>query len=104
MRRETGAVHRPVLVVLAIAAGIALVLLLIVAVAVRTVDPETLARPLQQKLKDATGRDLIVKGGIELGLSLSPHLTLRDVTLTNAPWGTAPAMLTAKELDVELAL
>jgi hypothetical protein len=96
--------RRPVILVLATAAGVFAALLLVVAIALRTVDPQTLARPVQQKLKETTGRDLVVNGGIELGFSLEPRLTLKDVALSNAAWGSAPNMLTAKQLDVELAL
>lgn len=86
-------------------AGI-LVLVLVVgaAVAVALVDANSFIGPLQARVKEATGRDLVVRGGARLALSLQPKLVLSDVTLSNAPWGRAPQMLTAQRLDLEVAL
>jgi uncharacterized protein involved in outer membrane biogenesis len=85
--------------------GAGIVLLLVaVAIAVRTVDVKQFLGPLQQRVKDATGRDLEVRGGIDLKLGLQPKLVLDDVTFGNAPWAKQPQMLTAKQVEVTVAL
>src|SRR4030095_15215354 len=69
-----------------------------------TVDVNTLIGPIQTRMKAATGRDLAVRGGGRIALSLHPKVVLSDVTLSNAPWATAPQMVTAQRLELEVAL
>lgn len=86
-------------------AGILLLVLVIgIVVAVSTVDVDTLIGPIQTRVKAATGRDLAVRGGARIALSLHPKIVLSDVTLSNAPWGSTPQMLTAQRLELEVAL
>jgi len=89
---------------LAIGGGLVLLLLIAVAIAIKTIDVNTFIGPIQAKVKEATGRDLAIKGGIDLKLSLEPKVVLQDVSLGNAPWGKAPQMITAKRVEVQLAL
>ena len=90
--------------ILAIGGGLVLLLLIGVAIAIKTIDVNTFLGPLQAKVKEATGRDLAIKGGIDLKLSLEPKIVLQDVSLSNAPWGKAPQMITAKRVEVQMAL
>ena len=89
---------------LAVLGGVVLLLLVAVAIAVHTVDVKEFIGPIQQRVKEATGRDLEVHGGIELKLGLEPKLVLDDVTLGNATWGKQPQMLTAKHIEAQIAL
>lgn len=89
---------------LAVLGGIVVLLLIAVAIAVRTVDVTEFLGPIQQRVKEATGRDLTVRGGIDLKLGLEPKLVLDDVTLTNAPWSKEPQMLSAKHVEAQIAL
>lgn len=89
---------------LAVLGGLVLLLLIAVAIAVRTVDVREFVAPLQQRVKDATGRDLEVHGGIALKLGLEPKLVLDDVTFSNASWGKQPQMLAAKQVEAQIAL
>jgi uncharacterized protein involved in outer membrane biogenesis len=86
-------------------AGILLLVLIIgIVIVVSTVDVNALIGPVQTRVKEATGRDLAVRGGARIALSLHPKIVLSDVTLSNAPWGTTPQMLTAQRLELEVAL
>ena len=86
-------------------ASILLVVLAVgIVIAVSTVDVNTLIGPIQTRMKAATGRDLAVRGGGRIALSLHPKVVLSDVTLSNAPWATAPQMVTAQRLELEVAL
>ncbi|HZQ61915.1 MAG TPA: AsmA family protein [Casimicrobiaceae bacterium] len=96
--------RRPVITVLAVAAGIVLLLLLAAAIAIWSVDVNTLAAPIRERVKASTGRDLSIGGGISLKLSLEPRIEMRDVTLSNAPWASGGNLVTAKRLDAQLAL
>jgi len=92
---------------LKVAAGFAVLVALAiagVAVYVATLDANALVGPVAARVKAATGRDLAVRGGAQIALSLTPRIVLRDVALSNAPWGTAKAMATAQELELEVAL
>ncbi|WP_372624047.1 AsmA family protein, partial [Falsiroseomonas sp.] len=67
------------------------------------VDADTLRPRLVAAVQDATGRDFRV-GDIGLALSLQPTLVLEDVALANAPGGSRPEMLTARRVEVQVAL
>ncbi|MFO1305552.1 MAG: AsmA family protein [Burkholderiales bacterium] len=82
------------LVVLAIAA----------IVIVKTIDPNTLIAPIQDKVKAATGRDLAVRGGAHIEISFHPRIVLDDVVLGNAPWGRAKYLATVERLELSAAL
>ena len=89
---------------LAILGGAVVLLLVAVAIAVRSVDVRQFVGPVKERVKTATGRDLEVRGDIRLKLGLEPKLVVDDVSLGNAPWGKQPQMLTAKEVEVTIAL
>ena len=89
---------------LAVLGGVVLLLLIAVAIAIRTVDVKEFIGPIQQRVKDATGRDLTVRGGIDLKLGLEPKLVLDDVALGNAPWSKQPQMITAKHVEAQIEL
>jgi uncharacterized protein involved in outer membrane biogenesis len=95
---------RLLLVVLAAAAGLVTLLLIVVAIAVWRIDPNDYVAPIEARIKQATGRDATIRGGIDLKVSLTPRLVAHDLALANAPWGHAPMMLSAKQLEIEVAL
>jgi uncharacterized protein involved in outer membrane biogenesis len=85
------------------AAGIAIGVALAVVVATRF-QPEDLARLLTTNVKARTGRDLVIEGPVGYSVSLVPLLYAENVRLQNAPWGSRPDMLTAKRVEVRIAL
>ena len=90
-----------------ILAGVGLLLMIViigVAIAVSTMDVNTLIGPVAARVKNATGRDLAVRGAADIELSLQPRLVLNDVTLSNARWASAPQMVSAKRLELKVAL
>lgn len=96
--------RRTALIILGIAAGITVLVLLAVAIAVATVDPRALVAPVQARIKAMTGRELDIAGPVELKLSLEPSIVLGDVSFANAPWGRAKEMVRAKRLEARVAL
>lgn len=84
--------------------GLLVLLLIAVAVAVWAIDVNQFVGPIQARVKEATGRDLEIRGGIDFKLSLEPKLVLEDVTLGNVAWGKQPQMLTAKRVEAQVAL
>jgi len=86
-------------------AGGALLLLVIgVAIALLTVDPKPFLGPVLARVKAATGREVAVGGEIKLKIGFAPRIVAYDVRLDNASWGKAPSLLTAKQLELQVAL
>jgi len=99
-----GGMRRRVLFILGITGGIVVLVLVAAAIAVATVDLNTLAEPLAARVRAATGRSLTLNGPIRMELSLEPTLRAQDVTLGNAPWGKSPAMIKAGRVEAQVAL
>lgn len=59
---------------------------------------------LRDEVKKATGRDLVIKGPLDVSIGLSPTVKVSDVTFQNASWGSRPELAKVKELDVQLQL
>jgi uncharacterized protein involved in outer membrane biogenesis len=95
---------RTALKILAGAFALVVVVVIGVAIALATVDVNTLIGPVKDRVKAATGRDLAVNGGAHLALSLEPRLVLDDVTLSNAPWASGKDMISARQLELQVAL
>lgn len=90
--------------ILAAIGGLLVVLIIAVAIAIRTIDVNDFIAPIQKYVKDATGRDLGIRGGIGFKLSLEPELLIDDVSLSNAEWGKSAQMLTAKRVEAQVKL
>ena len=56
------------------------------------------------QVKAATGRDLVLAGNVEVALSLTPKVSVNQVTFRNAEWGSEPAMLRFDKLTAEIEL
>ncbi len=90
--------------ILGIAGALVLLVLVGVAIAVWTIDVNQFVGPIQARVKNATGRDLTIAGGIDLELGLVPKLVVKDVRVGNSPGAREPQMLTAKRIEAEVAL
>ncbi len=90
--------------ILGVAGALVLLVLVGAAIAVWTIDVNQFVAPVAKRVKDATGRDLAIDGGIDLKLGLVPKLVANDVRLSNAPWARGPQMLTAKRVEADVAL
>lgn len=59
---------------------------------------------IAQQVTEATGRQMVIKGALNVHFSFRPAFVMHDVALTNAPWGSRKNMLTAKKCEVQIAL
>ena len=84
-----------VLVVAVVVAGAAVVL---------SIDPNEYRERLSAEAKAATGRDLIIKGDLRVGISLVPTIVANDVSFSNAAWGSRPDMASIKKLEAALEI
>jgi uncharacterized protein involved in outer membrane biogenesis len=83
----------------------AVVLLVVVAaVALRTVDLSRFTGTVAAAVKKGTGRELTVGKGPYARISLAPTVVLEDVALSNVPWGSRKEMLRVKRVEVRLRL
>jgi len=87
-----------------IATGLLLIVALAGAVFLKSLDLSDYKRLLAGQIKAAIGRDLQIRGDMDLSFSLSPALAVHDMTLSNASWGSRPDMLRVKEVTAKLRI
>ena len=73
-------------------------------VALLTLDLNQFVGPILARLKAVTGREITVGGDVGLRIGLRPRIVANDVRLANVPWGKAPYFVTAKRLEMQVAL
>ncbi len=73
-------------------------------IALTSMDTAQLTSFLQQQVRQKTGRELYIKGGMDLSFGLSPAITLREVALSNPSWATQDALFYADSLSVRFNL
>ena len=59
---------------------------------------------IASEVERATGRKLTITGKVALALSLTPTLTIKDLSLANIPGGSRPQMIVLKRLEVQMQL
>jgi uncharacterized protein involved in outer membrane biogenesis len=87
----------------AIAFGTILVVLIAAALYVRQIDAEEYAANISVLVQKATGRELVIEGPVRLQKFPTPRIVAKQLRFGNAPWGSAPAMVTAEHLELELS-
>ena len=92
---RTGLIIVALVIALVIGAGAAFVL---------TFNPNELKPRIIAAVKQATGRDLVLKGDVGLKLSLWPTVEVSGASLSNAPGFVPPEMATLRKLDLQLAV
>lgn len=79
-------------------------LVVVAAVAVRTVDLSRFTGTIAAAVKGRTGRELTVGKGPYARVSLAPTVVLEDVVLSNAPWGSRNEMVRVRRVELRLRL
>ena len=84
----------------------AVVVALLVAgyIVIANYDTEELRALIQDEVKSATGRELVIAGPINLAVSFTPRLVMEQVSLANVPGGKAANLASVARLEVEVAL
>jgi uncharacterized protein involved in outer membrane biogenesis len=88
------------------ASGIALVALVAGAgvVTVSRVDPGAVKDFLSNAARQATGREVLVRGAVELKLFPTPTLIAENVVIGNATWSVSPDMARVKRLEARVSI
>ena len=70
--------------------------------AASTVDPVQLTKLLSTSVKAATGRELKISGPVSLSFFPRISVSAERLSLSNAPWGSNPDMLTLKRINLDI--
>jgi uncharacterized protein involved in outer membrane biogenesis len=73
-------------------------------IALSRVDPAVYKDFLAQTVREATGREVLVRGKTELRLLPAPTLVAENVLFSNASWSVSPDMVRVKRLEAQVAL
>ncbi|MFI4983395.1 MAG: AsmA family protein, partial [Nevskiales bacterium] len=96
--------RRPVLrITLVTVAALLVAIVGVVVVGLARIDPDRLKPRIAAAVKQATGRDLLLRGPIHLSFSLQPSVQVTDVSFSNPPGFSRPMMATLQRLDLQLA-
>ncbi len=86
-------------------AGITLAILVIaIALVLTFLDWNTLRGPLSSRVSDALERRFAIRGDLDVDLSLTPRITVNQVELANASWGSRSQMFTLDRLQFNIRL
>ncbi len=69
-----------------------------------TVDLNRYRGVIAERVALATGRKMTIRGDVRIAPALHPTLVVHDVVLANVPWGSRSDMMTARRLEVQVAL
>jgi len=94
--------HPSVAWLLAGAAGAVQLMPVAVAISLQTADLSRFAGPIAAAVKKATGRELTIGKGPFIRMSLPLSITVENVALSNAPWGTRREMLRVTRVELKL--
>ncbi len=85
--------------------GVLVIALIVAGVAIlKSMDFNEYRAVIAEQVKDATGRDLLIEGNLDLQISLSPSVAVDGVTFANAEWGSSPEMISLESLSAEMEL
>ena len=87
-----------------VAVALTVALIVTIYVILSSYDFNSLKPKIARAVKDATGRELILGGDIELEIGLTPALVAEDVRFQNAPWAFRPEMAKIRRFEVQVAL
>jgi uncharacterized protein involved in outer membrane biogenesis len=88
-----------------IVTGVVLVVLMAAAyIVVESFDFNRYKPAIERIVQDATGRELVIGGDIDVDLGLATGVAFGDVRMQNAPWGQRPDWLNVKEIQIKVSL
>ncbi|MCA3248034.1 MAG: AsmA family protein [Azospirillum sp.] len=73
-------------------------------VALSSIDPNQYKPQIVEAARNATGRELALRGDIKLGIGFNPSFSIADVTLSNMAGGSRPEMVKVGRFEVQVAL
>ena len=89
---------------IAIVAVVVVLIIVVIVVVPMFVPVDTIRDKIVSAVKDSTGRDLQIKGGLSLSIFPTVAVSAKDVTFSNAAWAGDKPMVSLATLDVRLRL
>ena len=89
---------------LKIIAGLVVCLVVAAVIFIKSVNINEYKPKIENAVSSALNRQFVIAQDIELGLSLSPTIILKDISLSNPEWAKNKNMATLKEARIELSL
>ncbi|KIO48880.1 AsmA family protein [Nitrosospira sp. NpAV] len=74
----------------------------IVVIAVALFDWNILKPYVERQVTHKTGREFIIRGNLDVNLSLNPKISVEGLSLANADWGTGQPMLATERLSFRI--
>jgi len=99
-----GKAGKTILWIAGILAGLVVAAVIALFVILSTYDFNTLKPRIEKAALEATGRQLVLGGDINLDVGLSPSLVVEDIRFANAKWGSREHMATVERFEVQVAL
>lgn len=90
--------------ILSIVIGLIVIVVIGGVVAISSMDFNQYKGLIAEQAKEATGRDLVIEGDLNLEISLSPRIAVNGVTFANAAWSSKPHMVKVKRFAAEMQL
>lgn len=90
--------------VVKLAAIAAIVLMVALVAAVKSMDFNRIKALLAEQVRSQTGRTLVIAGPLELRLGLVPRVIATGITLSNAPGGSRADMVKIERVEAEISL
>lgn len=86
--------------------GVVVVVAAVVAAAamLMSIDANQYKGVIVAKVQEATGRDLVIDGDLEMVIGLTPSVRAQGVRFGNAEWGSDPHMLAVETFEAQVAL
>lgn len=84
--------------------GLIIIVIAVGAIILANKDVSAFKNLITAELGKETGRDVQINGGFELSVGFSPSIVAEEISIANAPWGSNPAMLTARRFEVKVGL
>jgi uncharacterized protein involved in outer membrane biogenesis len=85
-------------------AAVLLVFVAAIAVFLAVFDWNWLKGPIERRVADATGRELVIGGNIGGEWRLAPRLTFENVTFSNPEWSKLKHLLAAERVEIKISI
>jgi len=80
------------------------ILFALAAAAISLFDWNMLKPCVERQVTDKTGREFLIRGDLDVSLSLNPRISVEELSLANAEWGTEQPMLAVDKLSFRIDL
>ena len=90
--------------ILGVSAAVVVALIIMAIILVQSYDFNKF-KPLSVRMvKDATGRELTIKGDLAIEFGIRPTIVIEQVSLQNAAWSARPDLGSVKRLETQIAV